>query len=237
MQRTSTEMRVSDESIPKEVDLMPFISSEALHAGSVDNEEIITIHHVDHSTIRSQSIESSLLLLRDLKMTILVVDDSRLNRKMLIKCLQSDGKKIVSARTIAIAIEEIFLFLFTCILCYDWTSLPLMWYIYCFYITGHTCEEAEDGYGAIEKVKEKLALAPGGRSYDAILMDFVMPNMDGPTATKEIRAMGYTAPIFGVTGNGLPTDIDYFMSCGVNEVLLKPLNVADFYRSLKQPHY
>jgi hypothetical protein len=24
-----------------------------------------------------------------------------------------------------------------------------------------------------------------------------MPNMDGPTATKAIRALGYTAPIFG----------------------------------------
>lgn len=29
-----------------------------------------------------------------------------------------------------------------------------------------------------------------------------MPNMDGPTATEEIRAMGYTAPIFGLTGKG-----------------------------------
>jgi CheY-like chemotaxis protein len=104
-------------------------------------------------------------------------------------------------------------------------------------LSGHTCDEAEDGYGAIEMVREKLALSPGGRTYDAILMDFVMPNMDGPTATKEIRAMGYTAPIFGVTGNGFTTDIDYFMSCGVDGVLLKPLNMADFYRSLKQPHY
>ena len=50
-----------------------------------------------------------------------------------------------------------------------------------------------------------------------------MPNMDGPTATREIRASGYTAPILGVTGNGLSTDIEYFMANGVDNVLLKPL--------------
>ena len=38
---------------------------------------------------------------------------------------------------------------------------------------GHTCEEAEDGQIAVDKVKEKGDLT----AYDAILMDFVMPNM------------------------------------------------------------
>jgi PleD family two-component response regulator len=92
MQRSSIENRISDESLPKEVDLLPFISPTALYDDSVDNEDRITIHHVDHSAMRSQSNESSLLHLKDLKMNILVVDDSRLNRKMLLKCLQSDGK-------------------------------------------------------------------------------------------------------------------------------------------------
>jgi signal transduction histidine kinase len=90
---------------------------------------------------------------------VLVVDDSRLNRKMLLKCLRADG---------------------------------------------HTCVEAEDGLEAIAMVKKRICQATGGngKPFDAVLMDFVMPNMDGPTATKEIRALGYAAPIFGVTGNG-----------------------------------
>jgi signal transduction histidine kinase len=90
---------------------------------------------------------------------VLVVDDSRLCRKMLLKCLRADG---------------------------------------------HTCVEAEDGLEAIAMVKKRICQATGGngKPFDAVLMDFVMPNMDGPTATKEIRALGYTSPIFGVTGNG-----------------------------------
>ena len=70
---------------------------------------------------------------------------------------------------------------------------------------GHTCEEAEDGQIAVNKVKEK-----GLNVYAAILMDFVMPVMDGPDATKAIRDLGYTAPIIGCTGNTLDMDLQRF---------------------------
>ena len=66
------------------------------------------------------------------------------------------------------------------------------------------------------------------KAYSAILMDFVMPNMDGPTATKEIRSLGYTGLIFGVTGNTLVADIDYFIASGANQVLAKPLDMDVF---------
>lgn len=72
--------------------------------------------------------------------------------------------------------------------------------------SGHVLDEAEDGLIALQKVKKKMSGVTYGSedtygsekvSFDIILMDFVMPNMDGPTATKAIRDMGYTAPIFG----------------------------------------
>ena len=34
--------------------------------------------------------------------------------------------------------------------------------------------------------------------------------MDGPTATKAIRELGYTGPIIGCTGNTLDMDLDRF---------------------------
>ena len=90
---------------------------------------------------------------------LLVVDDSPVNCKMLMKCLKS---------------------------------------------VGHSCVSGSDGLMAIAMVKERIDFVNGGngRPYDAILMDFMMPNMDGPSATKIIRSMGYTAPILGLTGNG-----------------------------------
>lgn len=98
---------------------------------------------------------------------------------------------------------------------------------------GHTCEEAEDGQIAVDKIKEK-----GVTAFDAILMDFVMvraltqpnsllslscsyitpfslhpssqPVMDGPAATKEIRKLSFIRPIIGCTGNTLDFDIQRF---------------------------
>ena len=62
---------------------------------------------------------------------------------------------------------------------------------------GYNIEEAADGQIAVDKIKQE---ADAGRSYDVILMDFVMPVMDGPTATRAIRAMHILTPIFGLTG-------------------------------------
>ena len=95
--------------------------------------------------------------------------------------------------------------------------------------SGYTCEEACDGLGAVEKVKAKMARGPYEKStYDAILMDFVMPNVDGPTATDVIRGLGYKGPVFGLTGNTSGSDVNYFKKCGADAVLTKPFDILIF---------
>ena len=62
--------------------------------------------------------------------------------------------------------------------------------------------------------------------YDAVLMDFNMPKMDGPGATKQLRKLGYRGPIIGVTGNVLDEDKRVFIEAGADKVLFKPLDTG-----------
>jgi CheY-like chemotaxis protein len=83
--------------------------------------------------------------------------------------------------------------------------------------------EAEDGQIAVNMIQD--AIDNNQQSFDVILMDFVMPNMNGPEATRKIRELGYEGIIIGVTGNTLQSDIDEFKLHGANDVLPKPLDI------------
>jgi CheY-like chemotaxis protein len=87
---------------------------------------------------------------------------------------------------------------------------------------GHDCVQAEDGHEAVQKVTEAMK---DGTPYDTILMDYEMPVMNGPTASKEIRALGCDSVIVGITGNVLPEDINHFRRCGANAVFPKPFQI------------
>ena len=103
---------------------------------------------------------------------------------------------------------------------------------------GHSCDTACDGQECVNlftKQSEDLSSLGGASSsavavdecpYDLVLMDSEMPVMNGPTATKIIRSLGFhDLIIFGVTGNVLPEDVEMFLNHGVDAVLGKPLSV------------
>jgi len=90
---------------------------------------------------------------------------------------------------------------------------------------GYVCEQAEDGQQGIERY---VAALQAGLYFDAIIMDFEMPVMNGPTATKRLRELGCAVPVLGVTGNLLPEDIRYFKEHGADQVFGKPLNLTRF---------
>jgi CheY-like chemotaxis protein len=83
-------------------------------------------------------------------------------------------------------------------------------------------DTANDGVEAVE------AAARG--PYDLILMDVQMPNMDGLTATRRIRAAqapgARRVPIIALTANILPEQVARCLEAGMDDHLGKPINPA-----------
>jgi len=73
------------------------------------------------------------------------------------------------------------------------------------------------GSAAIEAVKK--------HQYDLVLMDHMMPQMDGIEATKLIREEGYTElPIIALTANAISGIKEMFLENGFNDFLSKPID-------------
>lgn len=89
---------------------------------------------------------------------------------------------------------------------------------------GALITRAENGQQAVELFKEK----PAG-TFDAILMDLMMPVMDGYTATRKIRSLEHsdakTIPIIAMTANAFQEDAEKCIAVGMNAHLAKPLDI------------
>ena len=87
---------------------------------------------------------------------------------------------------------------------------------------GAVVTKAENGKAALELFKN----APEN-SFDIILMDVMMPEMDGLTATRRIRSLNRPdaerIPIFAVTAGIFPGDIEKIKAAGMTAYLPKPL--------------
>lgn len=83
---------------------------------------------------------------------------------------------------------------------------------------GHSCDEAENGEQAVHKVKEKIP--------DLILMDVVMPVMDGYQATKEIKAYlgSQYVPVIFLTGLSDKSTLIKCLESGGDDFLSKPVD-------------
>ena len=102
-------------------------------------------------------------------------------------------------------------------------------------MTGITVDYAENGKIALEK------FLLSGDSYDLILMDMQMPEMDGYQTAEAIRKSGHPRaadiPIIAMTADAFHEDVVRAYAAGMNGHLAKPINPALLYNSLRLGHY
>lgn len=93
---------------------------------------------------------------------------------------------------------------------------------------GFTLDIANNGLEAVEKCTKN--------QYDLVLMDLMMPVMDGFEATLHIRELDHKKHvhtcIIGLTANTLDADRDRCLQHGMDEYLAKPFDIKDFKRVL-----
>ncbi len=98
---------------------------------------------------------------------------------------------------------------------------------------GISVTEAEDGQQAVECF---LKMPEG--YYDAVLMDIMMPVMDGYQATREIRGSGKKdaemIPIIAMTANAFAEDKRKTMEAGMDAHLSKPINVPELMDTIRK---
>ncbi len=95
---------------------------------------------------------------------------------------------------------------------------------------GFVIDIANNGQEAIEKVKANV--------YDLVIMDLMMPVMDGLEATKIIRksesGSSYHMPIIGLTANTFDADREKCINTGMDEYMSKPFDLDLFKTIIKK---
>ena len=93
---------------------------------------------------------------------------------------------------------------------------------------GHTCVHTCDG--------EAGHVAAGEGSFDVMVIDRMMPRMDGLTLVKTLRAAGDNTPVLVLSALGDVDDRVQGLQCGADDYLVKPFAIAELLARLEVLH-
>ena len=104
--------------------------------------------------------------------------------------------------------------------------------VYLLQEAGAVVDQAADGKEAVEMF---AASAPG--TYDAVLMDVMMPELDGLSATRAIRGMDRPdarLPIIAMTANLFDEDVEACLAAGMDAHIPKPLEAGQMIKTIAE---
>jgi PAS domain S-box-containing protein len=86
---------------------------------------------------------------------------------------------------------------------------------------------AENGSIAVSQVEERP------NAFDVVLMDVMMPVMDGYEAAKRIHALAPTLPVIGLTAYALAEDRDRCLAAGMSHHVTKPIDPSVLIQAIR----
>jgi len=97
---------------------------------------------------------------------------------------------------------------------------------------GLNVEIAENGSEGIDKVNARIQ--EGKKPFDMILMDIIMPVMNGMEASSKIIETGTETPIVAMTANIMADDREQYKNAGMIDYIGKPFTSEELWRCLEK---
>jgi DNA-binding response OmpR family regulator len=92
---------------------------------------------------------------------------------------------------------------------------------------GHSVQVEDDGEGAIER------LLKNGEKFDAMVLDVMLPGMDGFEVASQLRKAKNYLPVLMLTARGRPEDVLAGFAAGADDYLPKPFDLPIFLARLQ----
>src|SRR5256885_11130245 len=85
---------------------------------------------------------------------------------------------------------------------------------------GYTVQTVSDGEAALSLLVDQQ------QSYDALVLDVMLPGKDGFAVAAELRAAGHFVPVLMLTARGRPEDVLRGFESGADDYLPKPFELT-----------
>ena len=85
---------------------------------------------------------------------------------------------------------------------------------------GHEVDLAQDGLSGLDKIRRG--------AYDLVVLDIMMPGMDGLAVCEQARSEGFDVPVLFLTARGTVDDRIRGLRAGGDDYLPKPFNLSEF---------
>jgi DNA-binding response OmpR family regulator len=92
-------------------------------------------------------------------------------------------------------------------------------------LEGYDVETIADGLRAVERLASPPDVGDEGPPVDLVVLDVMLPGLDGFQIVQRMRQAGNYAPVLMLTAKGLPEDVVQGLEAGADDYLPKPFDL------------